>query len=190
MMENLVIYRNVRSGLIIGWLIWHQTFSELNDGDWTDGDLDRWCWKKKVRKYFPCPDWHLIDMAKINAWILYRRHFCQNGKAPKDQKSFLQFSLELSYGIILATKVNPSSSRGWPPKRRSLEAPTTDKKPTKALPVTDICFDQVSHWLSPTTNKNWCRLSSMTCTIQCSQFKTFLCLLADCNCFVDFHTKP
>ena len=76
-------------------------------------------------------------MAKINAWVLYRRHFCQNGKAHKDQKAFLQFSFELSYGLILATKVNPSSLRGWPPKRRSLEAPTTSKKPTKALPVTD-----------------------------------------------------
>ena len=84
-------------------------------------------------------------MAKINAWILYRRHFRKNGKLHKDQKSLLQFSLELSDALILANKVNPSSSKGRPPKRRSLEAPTTGKKPTQALPATDVCFDQIAH---------------------------------------------
>ena len=73
--------------------------------------------------------WHLIDMAKINAWILYRCHFRQNIKPHKDQKSLLQFSVKLSDALIFANKVNPSSSRGRPPKR-SLDAPTTGKKPT------------------------------------------------------------
>ena len=72
-------------------------------------------------------------MAKINAWILYLRHFRQNGKPHKNQKSFLQFSLEPSDALIIANKVNPSSSRGRPPKRRSSESPTTGKKPTQAL---------------------------------------------------------
>ena len=75
-------------------------------------------------------------MTMINAWIKYRRHFRQNGKPYKDQKSLLQFSLELSDALILANKVNPSSSRGQPPLRRSLEVPTTVKSLLK-------------HWLSP-----------------------------------------
>ena len=99
-------------------------------------------------------------------------------------------SLELSDVLILANKVNPYSTRGWPQKRRSLEAPTTDKKPTQALPVTDVRFDQVVHLPSPTTNKSRCRLRSMTCRMQYSKCKIFLCLLNDCNCFIDFHTKP
>ena len=84
-------------------------------------------------------------MAKINAWILYRRHFRQNGKPHKDQKSLLQFSLQLSDALILPNKVNPSSSIGRPPRRRSLEAPTMGKKSTQALPVTDVRFDQVAY---------------------------------------------
>ena len=84
-------------------------------------------------------------MAKISAWILYRSHFLQNGKSYKDQKSLLQFSLELSDALILVNKVNPSSSRGRPPKQRSLEVPTTGKKPIQVLPVTEVCFDQVAH---------------------------------------------
>ena len=38
-------------------------------------------------------------------WILYCRHFRQNGKPHKDQRSFLQVSLELSVALILANKV-------------------------------------------------------------------------------------
>ena len=67
----------------------------------------RWktkCWHQMIF-------WHLIDMAKISAWILYCRHFRQNGKLLKDQKSLLQFSIELSDTLILTNKVNPSSSR-------------------------------------------------------------------------------
>ena len=76
-------------------------------------------------------------MAKINTWILYRRHFRQNGKLHKDQKSLLQFSLELWDALNLANKINLSTSRGQPSRRRSLKAPTTGKKSTQALPVTD-----------------------------------------------------
>ena len=85
--------------------------------------------------------WHLIDMAKTNAWTLYSRHFRQNGKPHKDQKFLLQFSLELSDALILANKVNPSSSRRQPSKRRSSKAHITRKKPTQVLPVTDVRFD-------------------------------------------------
>ena len=48
----------------------------------------------------------------------------------------------LSDALVLANKVNPSSSRGRFPKPRSLEAPTAGKKSAQALPVTDIRFDQ------------------------------------------------
>ena len=96
----------------------------------------------KTKRWYQKIFWHLIDMAKINAWILYRRHFRQNGKSHKDQKSLLQFSPD---ALIIANKVNPYSSRGRPPKRRCLEVPTTGKNPTQALPVTDVCFDLVAH---------------------------------------------
>ena len=46
--------------------------------------------------------------------------------------------------------MNPSSSRGRPPKWRSMEAPTTGKKLTQAMPATDACFDQTVQALIPT----------------------------------------
>ena len=62
----------------------------------------------KAKHWYQKIFWHLIDMAKTNAWTLYSRHFRQNGKPHKDQKFLLQFSLELSDALILANKVNES----------------------------------------------------------------------------------
>ena len=107
----------------------------------------------KTKRWHQKIFWHLSDMTKINAWILYRRHFRQNGKPHKNHVA-PQLSLELSDHLILTNKVNPSISRRGPSTRRSLEAPTTGKNPTQALPVSDVCFDQVAHWPSPITNKN------------------------------------
>ena len=85
----------------------------------------------KTKRWYQKIFWHLTDMTKINVWTLYRRHICQNGKSHNNNKSLLQFSLELLDALILANKVNPSGSRRRFPKRRSLEAPTTGKIPLK-----------------------------------------------------------
>ena len=71
------------------------------------------CWHQMIF-------WHLIDMAKVSAWILYCRHFRQNGKLLKDQKSLLQFNIELSDTLILTNKVNPSSSRERSPQNKEV----------------------------------------------------------------------
>ena len=85
-------------------------------------------------------------MVHINIWILYHFHFRKNGKPHKNQKSLPLFSSELSDALIIASKVNLCSSREGSPKQRSFDAPTTDKKPTEALAVTDVHFDQVALW--------------------------------------------
>ena len=147
------------------------------------GKLERWCGMEKVRKNIPCPQivqqynksmgvvdladmllllyqtpcktitkrywyqkifWYLIDMAKISAIITFVRI----------ENHIRIRNLELSDALILANKVNPYSSKGRPPTRRSLEALTTGKKATQALPVTDVRFDQIAYWPSPSTNKN------------------------------------
>ena len=109
------------------------------------------CWNQKIF-------WHLIDMVKISDWILHRRHFRQNGKPHKNQKCLVQFSLELSGALILTNKVNPSSSRGRHPIRRSLKAHITGKSPTQALSVTDVRFDQVARTLAKLCyQQNQCR---------------------------------
>ena len=78
----------------------------------------------KTKHWYQKIFWNFIDMAKMNAWILYGLHFPQNGKSRKDNKYLLKVSLKLPDTLVLANKVNPAGSRRRPPKRRSLEAPS------------------------------------------------------------------
>ena len=94
----------------------------------------------------------------------------------KINKFLLQLSLELSDALILVNKVNLSSWRRQPQKQ-SLEPPTTGKKPTQHClsPMFVLIKSRIGQALLPT--KNWCKLCSMTCRMQCSKWKIFLYLL-------------
>ena len=68
----------------------------------------------KTKKWYQKIFWHLIDIAKVNAWLLYRRHSSQNGKLKNEIQDLLSFSLDVSNGLIHGNKVTPS--RGMPSK--------------------------------------------------------------------------
>ena len=104
--------------------------------------------------------------------------FVKLEKPNKDHTSLLQFILELSDALILTNKVNPSSSGGRTSRRRSLEAFTMGKKSTQAFPVTDVRFDQIAHWSSPSTNKNRWRCSKMECNVPNTRSFTVYWLIA------------
>ena len=90
--------------------------------------------------------------------------------------------------LIAANKAVPSSSRGQPAKRRSMDAlilVNRGKKAAVPLPVRDVRHDQVGHLPDPQHDKNRCRLCGMTCRMKC---KIYLCTLPERNCFVNFHT--
>ena len=56
--------------------------------------------------------------------------------------------------LIHSNKVTPCISSGRAPKRRSTEPVTRRKKPTVALPIHDVRYDQVDHWREMQENKN------------------------------------
>ena len=50
----------------------------------------------KTKRWYQKIFWHLVDIAKVNAWLLYRRHYQQYEDATKNQKSLLVFSSEIA----------------------------------------------------------------------------------------------
>lgn len=146
----------------------------------------------KTKRWYVKVFWHLVDIAKVNAWILYRRHYQQRQEREPSKggksKTFLDFSSEIAEGLTRADKINPTSSRGRPAKRRSIEPVARGKKPAVVLPIADVRYDQVGHWPQPISQKNRCRNCEMTCRMKCSKCGVYLCLLEDRNCFKDFHT--
>ena len=76
----------------------------------------------KTRRWYIKVFWHLVDIAKVNAWILYRHHCKEYGLPGNKNKSLLIFSQEIAEGLIHANKATtPGSSRGRPSKRKSVE---------------------------------------------------------------------
>ena len=59
----------------------------------------------KTRRWYLKIFWHCVDIAKVNAWLLYRRH-CTILKVPKRKEmSLLKFSCEEAEGLIFQNKV-------------------------------------------------------------------------------------
>ena len=50
----------------------------------------------KTRRWYIKVFWHLVDVAKVNAWILYRRHYKQYGSPHNENMSLLIFCQEIA----------------------------------------------------------------------------------------------
>ena len=82
--------------------------------------------KVQTRSSYQKMFWHCIDIAKVNAWLLYRRH-SNLTKVP------------IAEGLISGNKVQPEETPGRPgspPKRKSTDVetpPKCGKKPTVTM---------------------------------------------------------
>ena len=55
---------------------------------------------------------HLIDIAKVNGWILFRRH-CEHYRVPvKSRKTLIKFSTDIAQGLMHANQPDPKIPRG------------------------------------------------------------------------------
>jgi hypothetical protein len=148
----------------------------------------------KTRRWYLKIFWHCVDIAKVNAWLLYRRH-CTILKVPKRKEmSLLKFSCEVAEGLIFQNKVvQPVATPGRPAKRKRLEAETSTKpgrKPTIPLPSESYQFDQLGHWPEPQSKRRRCRhCKNGYSQVYCSKCKVCLCLRNGSNCFEEFHVN-
>ena len=106
----------------------------------------------KTRRWYIKVFWHCIDICKVNASILYRRHCAEQGIPKKNQKSLLKFVLELADMLISVNKAAPSDHNlgkaGRPQKRKSLEVGDSKlgRKPVTPSPYDAVRTDQYGHW--------------------------------------------
>ena len=147
----------------------------------------------KTKRWYVKIFWHCVDIAKVNAWLLYRRHCKQQGIPAKRQLPLLNFVLQLS-DTLTAKKETPVMQRlpGRPPKRRSLEmdeTPKAGRKPFSPAPGFMTKKDQTGHWPEiRSKQKGRCRhCPSGYSRTFCKKCDVCLCLTGQRNCFFDFH---
>ena len=142
----------------------------------------------KTRRWYIKIFWHLVDICKVNAWLLYRRHYKQSGFPARKAKSLMKFSCEIAEALIYASKTPEKPTRGRPSKRKLSECtPTASKRPGNPLPVADVRYDSIAHWPASSHDRKRCRVCHAYVRMKCEKCNVSLCLLPERNCFKKLH---
>lgn len=148
--------------------------------------------KIKTKRWYLKVLFHCVDIAKVNAWLLYRHH-CVLRKVPKKQQQpLLDFSLEISASLIKCGKSGISRKVGRPSLEEAeirAKAEKRGRKPDTPLPAKAIRLDTTHHWPEYKETKSRCRhCKTGFSRVYCDKCTVCLCLSNARNCFRDFHT--
>ena len=124
----------------------------------------------KTTRWYIKTFWHMVDIIKADAWILYKREEILRAVSEKSLKFLKMFSLEIANALIYAMM------------------PACRGSPIIPNPVDDVRYDNIGYWPVPVSDKKRCCLCQRYARMTCQKCKVTLCLLQDCNCFIVFHT--
>jgi len=140
---------------------------------------------------------HMLDVCKVNAWLLYRRYANQLKIPSRKQMKLAEFTSKIANSLINRNKPIDRPV-GRPKKRLSEErVEMRGKLPKTPAPQDDVRFDEVGHWPQRETNKGRCRVCKMTCRVKCmkcsqshgdKEGSVYLCLETNRNCFYQYHS--
>lgn len=154
--------------------------------DLMDSFLGRYRIKMKSRKWYIRLFYHLLDMAIINSWVLYKQS--NEGKELKTL-SLADFRTDLADSLC---KYGPSGAhkRGRPSKLETLLVTKKRRCPKHYVPSKVVRTDGRDHYEQRCNKKTRCKLPGCKgfSRIQCSKCKVALCHTKERNCFLTFHT--
>lgn len=141
----------------------------------------------RTRKWYLRLFYHLIDVATVNAWLLYKR-VLENKGTSTDQNTLSLFAFRLQVAEVLCkigsnttpVRGRPSSSKE--PSKKRLKA-STDTPP-------NVRLDKYDHWPEHITNKQKCKIRSCKgfTRVKCTKCSVYLCFNNKNNCFLKYHT--
>lgn len=156
--------------------------------DMADGLIGRYRIRVKTRKYTNRLMYHLLDLAMVNAYVLFKRVH------KTDQSSGLyqlpNFRSEVAK--VMCTFKAPEAPR--PPGRPRIIVTKKAPIPKRVyLPPTETRYDGVDHFpeMVPRPGKRTCKnpgCKSET-QVKCRKCNIHLCLQTNKNCFYEFHHR-
>ena len=107
----------------------------------------------KTRRWYLWVVLHLIDICKVNVWLLYRRYATQLKIPVHLQMKLAEFTSKIANALICRGK--PSDRPLGKPKKHSSEDRTEQRgKMPKAVALQDdVRFDEIGHWLQRVQKK-------------------------------------
>lgn len=154
--------------------------------DLMDGLLGRYHIKMKTRKWTCRIFYHLLDVAMVNAYILYhrvKRH--DKIELPVFRTSVAETLC--TYGAVLSQK----KQVGRPSNTSQLSPKVSPKR--VYIPPVDTRYDKIDHWciFRDRTGKKTCKYPGCKSETQsfCTKCNISLCYSPIKSCFYDFHNK-
>lgn len=158
--------------------------------DLMDSYLGRYRIRVKSKKWYMRLFYHLLDLAVINSWVIFKKNMTAKGTPKKQLPNLGEFRNELADALCNVGTSN-GSKRGRPSNSSLEEQAKKRRGPAHPLPCKDVRSDGVAHW-PVFSNRLRCKLPQCKGTTQwaCSKCNIPLCLNGTNNCFRDFHTTP
>lgn len=165
----------------------HEYNSHMGGVDLMDGLIGRYKIPVKSNKYTNRLFIHLLDMAMINAYVLFRR--INKIDTHARQYQLPNFRAEIAY--VLCKQQYSSIPRAPGRPRQTPQVKFTGRK--TYLPPDDVRYDGVGHFANflPRTGKKRCKFPGCTSEtqIECRKCNLNLCFSLQKDCFHKFHHK-
>jgi Transposase IS4 len=145
--------------------------------------------KPYMRLVFFC-----LNVAVVNAWLLYRRHCKQLKMKKRDIMHLISFQSKVANGLLLSGKSLAVKQRGRPSVTQ-VDEPPVKRGPKTATPDECIRFDETGHFPEFVEKQQKCHMCAKSSEkpgytfVQCSKCHVYLCLVKNRNCFTAFHKK-
>ena len=138
---------------------------------------------------------HFVDLAIVNAWIGYRQDEIKKGTPQKDILQLMNFRLEVAQTYI-AVAEEDSAEECDESDDEAAGSASTSRRRRRVVPVPAPALRRSGskHLPEMTAFHHGMRCRNTGCTgktkVRCVACRIFLCMTAERNCFLSYHTKP
>lgn len=150
--------------------------------DIMDGLIGRYHIRMKTRKWTNRLFFHLLDMAMVNAYILYHR-------LQRERTQLPNFRTAVAESLCLAGVAQGKRSVGRP----VLQSPILPKPKRAYIPTDDVRYDNIGHWCAfhDRSGKKTCKFPGCKSETQayCTKCNLNLCNSPAKTCFLAFHQR-
>ena len=137
---------------------------------------------------------HFVDLAIVNAWIGYRQDEIKRGTPQKDILQLMNFRLEVAQTYLAAAEEDSAEECEESDAEGDERASTSRRRCVVPVNAPALCRSGAKHLPEMTAFDHGMRCRNTGCTgktkVRCVACRIFLCMTAECNCFLSYHTKP
>ena len=158
--------------------------------DQLDAFVAQYRFQLRSKRWYMYLFWHIVTVALINAWLLYRRDCLLLGIPAKQILKRRHFQAVVGSGLILIN-AERGRKRGRPSTEEKMAVKSVDaRKKAHKGPSQEIKMDAVGHWPAKTEKRGRCALCTTGYSdTACEKCTVRLCFTSKRNCFKLYHQK-